>query len=93
MTPRFPFLALLNHLRKFQSLSSWSFFVSHPAFLLLKSIYGRALGRLHAARNESGERREPKGTSLLYRQADACRSSVVARMTIPLGHGLGPMPW
>ena len=43
MTPRFPFLALLNHLRKFQSLSSWSFFVSHPAFLLLKSIYGRAL--------------------------------------------------
>ena len=51
MTPRFPFLALLNHLRKFQSLSSWSFFVSHPAFLLLKSIYGRALA---SARREMG---------------------------------------
>ena len=33
MTPGFPFLALLKPLRKFQSLSSWSFFVFHSAFL------------------------------------------------------------
>ena len=61
--------------------------------LIVSLMMRGILGRLHAARNESGERREPKGTSLLYRQADACRSAVVARMTIPLGHGLGPMPW
>ncbi|MEI6541718.1 MAG: hypothetical protein WCO86_19675, partial [Planctomycetota bacterium] len=51
---------------------------------LIVSVMMRGiLGRLHAARNESGERREPNGTSLLYRQADACRSPVVARMTTP----------
>ena len=55
MTPRFPFLALLNHLRQFQSLSSWSFFVSHSAFLLLKSIYGRALASRRCFNEASSE--------------------------------------